>query len=201
MRCLMRALITGAAGFLGSAVVDRLLADGHQVVGIDNLGTGSLARFQSALRVGATGSRLFTLIRRDVQAPELTDIIAGANPAVTFHLAAQADPEASRADAHSDARSNVLGTINLCEAARRAGVAKIIYPIDRRRRSCSANTVDKAASEMYLHAYAQRYGLRPIGVAMPHVDAMLLDDAVEALVAAGYASAASGPLPDRREAG
>lgn len=201
MRCLMRAVVTGAAGFLGSAVVDRLLADGHQVVGIDNLSTGSLARLQSALRVGATGSRLFTLIRRDVQAPELTDIIAGTNPAVIFHLAAQANPEASWADPHFDARSNVLGTINLCEAARRAGVAKIVYPIDRRRRSCSPNTVAKAASEMYLHAYAQRYGLSPIGVAMPHVDALFLDDAVAALVAAGYASVATGADPDRREAG
>ncbi|KUI23137.1 hypothetical protein AU195_17915 [Mycobacterium sp. IS-1496] len=199
----MRAVVTGAAGFLGSALVDRLLADGHQVVGIDNLSTGSVANLESALRIGSAGRR-FTLIRRDVQAPELTDIIAGTNPGVIFHLAAQADAEASWAEPSFDARSNVLGTINLCEAARRAGVARIVYITDGVSRSCSPNAVARAAGEMYLHAYAERYGLTPICLPLPPVDASSLADAVDDLVCAGCTPVVPGCYGvdyDRREAG
>jgi UDP-glucose 4-epimerase len=182
----MRAVVTGAAGCIGSALVDRLLADGHQVVGIDDLSTGSVANLESAMRMGASGSRLFTLIRRNVQAPELRDIIAGTNPAVIFHLAAQADPEASWRDPHFDARSNVLGTINLCEAARRAGVERIVYITDPAPYPATPHAVGKVAAEMYLDAYAERYGLTPIGVAVPENHVSYLAGAVEALVNAGY---------------
>jgi UDP-glucose 4-epimerase len=71
--------------------------------------------------------RRFTLVKADIQAPELIDIVAGANPHVIFHLAAQVDVFASVSDPQFDARSNVLGTINLCEAARLAGVRRIVY--------------------------------------------------------------------------
>ena len=71
--------------------------------------------------------RRFTLVQADIQAPELIDIVAGANPHVIFHLAAQVDLGTSVSDPQFDARSNVLGTINLCEASRRAGVRRIVY--------------------------------------------------------------------------
>jgi UDP-glucose 4-epimerase len=59
-------------------------------------------------------------VQVDIQAPEVVDIVAGANPHVIFHLAAQVDVDTSVSDPKFDARSNVLGTINLCEASRRA---------------------------------------------------------------------------------
>jgi UDP-glucose 4-epimerase len=119
--------VTGAAGFIGSTLVDRLLAEGHRVVGIDNLSTGAAANLDSARRYTAASPDRLTFVRVDTQAPELGDIVAGTNPDVIFHLAAHPDLPVSASDPQFDARGNVLGTINLCEAARRAGVARIVY--------------------------------------------------------------------------
>ena len=115
----MRALVTGAAGFIGSTLVDRLLADGHQVVGIDNFRTGIATNLEHAFSCNDLSPRRFTLVQVDIQAPEVVDIVAGANPHVIFHLAAQVDVDTSVSDPQFDARSNVLGTINLCEASRK----------------------------------------------------------------------------------
>src|SRR6478735_7644496 len=123
----MRILVTGAAGFIGSTLVDRLLTDGHQVVGIDNLSTGVVTNLEHAFRYSALSPGRFTFLRADIQAPELTGIVAGTNPDVIFHLAAQVDLRASVSDPRFDARTNVLGTINLCEASRQAGVERIVY--------------------------------------------------------------------------
>src|SRR6185312_5007533 len=114
----MRTLVTGAAGFIGSTLVDRLLAEGHQVVGIDNLSTGVAANLDDAFETNRLIPGRFTLLELDVQAPELKDVVAGTNPDVIFHLAAQIDVRVSVRDPKFDAYSNVLGTINLCEAAR-----------------------------------------------------------------------------------
>ena len=182
---MMRALVTGAAGFIGSTLVDRLLAEGHQVVGIDNFRTGIPANLEDATRYNEHSPRRFTLVNADIQAPELTGIVAGTNPHVIFHLAAQVDPGASVSDPQFDARSNVLGTINLCEASRRAGVQRIVYaasaeswygardllPRDESSQVdlLSPNAVAKQAGEMYLRAYAAMYGLAPICLALANV--------------------------------
>jgi UDP-glucose 4-epimerase len=105
----MRAVVTGAAGFIGSTLVDRLVADGHQVVGIDDLRTGIAATLERALSCNGLSPARFTFVRVDIQAPELTDIVAGSNPNVIFHLAAQVHLRASVADPEFDARSSVLG--------------------------------------------------------------------------------------------
>jgi len=181
----MRILVTGAAGFIGSTLVDRLLTDGHQVVGVDNLSTGVMRNLEYALRYNALSPRRFTFLRTDIQAPELTGIVAGTNPNVIFHLAAQVDPGASVSDPQSDARSNVLGTINLCEASRRAGVPRIVYaasgesrygaptclPVDENTwlDPLSPYAVAKLAGEMYLRAYAEMYGFSPICLALANV--------------------------------
>ena len=65
----MRIFVTGAAGFIGSTLVDRVLAEGHQVFGVDNLSTGMLANLENALHI----SERFTFVQNDIQAPELTD--------------------------------------------------------------------------------------------------------------------------------
>jgi UDP-glucose 4-epimerase len=181
----MRALVTGAAGFIGSTLVDRLLADGHQVVGIDNFCTGMAGNLEHAYSYDGQCRRQFTLVNADIQAPELIDIVAGTNPHVIFHLAAQVDPCKSVSDPQFDARSNVLGTINLCEASRQTEVRRIVYAASGASRygaqAClavdegehvdplSPHAVGKLAGEMYLRAYAEMYGLAPICLALSNV--------------------------------
>ncbi|MBF0662592.1 NAD-dependent epimerase/dehydratase family protein [Rhodococcus sp. (in: high G+C Gram-positive bacteria)] len=182
----MRTLVTGAAGFIGSTLVDRLLAEGHHVVGIDNLSSGAAANLDRALRgEHASGAGRFTLVKLDIQNPELVDVVSGINPDVIFHLAAQVDLRASVTDPQFDARSNVLGTINLCEASRRAGVRRVVYAASGGSRygtparlpveegsplaPLSPYAVAKLAGELYLGAYAGMYGLEPISLALANV--------------------------------
>lgn len=181
----MRYLVTGAAGFIGSTLVDRLLAEGHLVIGIDNFETGNPANLGYATRSTKASQGRFTLIRLDVRAPELTDIVAGASPHVIFHLAAHVDAHGAVSNPQLDAQSNVLGTINLCEASRQTGVRRIVYtasgdsrygaqagpPVDEDTRidPQSPHAVAKLAGELYLHAYAKMYDLAPICLAMATV--------------------------------
>ncbi|OBF41146.1 UDP-glucose 4-epimerase [Mycobacterium sp. ACS1612] len=167
----MRALVTGAAGFIGSNLVDGLLASGYQVVGVDNLSSGSLANLEHAFKYNALSSGRFIFLRRDIQAPDLKGIVAGCNPDVIFHLAAQVNVQTAFDDPQFDARSNVLGTINLCEASRHAGVRRIVYAASQVSGSpgLSPCAVGKLAGEMYLRAYAETYGLAPICLALSNV--------------------------------
>lgn len=114
-------LVTGGAGFIGSHLVDRLLRDGHEVSVIDNLATGRLQN----LAHHANNPRL-RVVRGDVNEPRaIDDAIQGC--AWVFHLAALADivPSIERPlDYH---RANVDGTVSVMEAARRAGVRRVVY--------------------------------------------------------------------------
>ena len=181
----MRTLVTGAAGFIGSTLVDRLLSEGHQVVGVDNLTTGDAANLAHARTYNERHPKRFTFVRADIQAPEVAGIVAGTAPDVVFHLAAQVDLRTSVADPLRDARTNVLGTINLLEACRRARVQRFIYAASGGSRygapmslpasedtpvePLSPNAAAKLAAELYLCAYAEMYGISPISLALGSV--------------------------------
>jgi UDP-glucose 4-epimerase len=118
----MRALVTGGAGFIGSTLVDRLLGEGHDVVVVDDLRRG---RRENLAAAEATGR--LKLVELDITTPELADVVADVAPEVIFHLAAQIDVRVSVAEPLLDVRQNVVGTVNVAEAARKAGVRKILF--------------------------------------------------------------------------
>jgi UDP-glucose 4-epimerase len=118
----VRTLVTGAAGFIGSTLVDRLLSAGHSVLGIDDLSTGRNENLAQAERHSE-----FQFAKADIVNADLDGLLADARPEVVFHLAAQISVRHSVEDPPFDAAVNVLGTVRLAEAARRAGVRKIVH--------------------------------------------------------------------------
>ncbi len=114
----MRALVTGGAGFIGSNLVDSLLARGDEVTVVDDLSTGRRENLDGALAAGAELTEL------DIrEAAELAELVAAVRPELVFHLAAQIDVRKSVADPAFDASINVGGTANLLDAVRAAGSA------------------------------------------------------------------------------
>ena len=117
----MRALVTGGAGFIGSHLVDALLDRGDEVTVVDDLSTGRRQNLDSAL---ARGAGLHEVDIRDAE--RVGTVLSGARPDIVFHLAAQIDVRKSIEDPAWDASINVGGTINVLEAARRAGVKRVV---------------------------------------------------------------------------
>ena len=118
----MRAMGTGAAGFIGSTLVDRLLADGHEVTGLDNLATGKVANLEAA-----ESNSKFTFVKDDIVVADLDSVVAEFSPEVIFHLAAQIDVRTSVADPVLDAMINIIGSLHVLEGARRAGTRKVVF--------------------------------------------------------------------------
>src|SRR3954447_19770451 len=118
----MRTLVTGGAGFIGSNIVDALLARGDEVVVVDDLTTGRESNLAGARDNGAQ------LVEADIRdAERVMQAVADAAPEAIFHLAAQIDVRKSVTDPGWDAAINVQGTANVLEAARRAGVARFVH--------------------------------------------------------------------------
>ena len=174
----MHALVTGGAGFIGSAVVDRLLQAGHQVTVIDNL---SRSRIENL----PTQHSGLDVVAVDIRDPSLKSVLAGIRPEVVFHLAAQIDVRHSVTDPKHDADVNVIGTLNLAEAAHRSGVRKIVFassggsvygqpsqlPVDESApiNPLSPYAVSKLAGELYLNSISQLHGLQCTHLAMANV--------------------------------
>ncbi len=121
MRGRMRALVTGGSGFIGSNLVDALLSRGDEVTVLDDLSTGRRENLDGAIDSGA---KLVELDVRDK--PGVLEAVSAAQPEAIFHLAAQIDVRRSTADPALDSRINVEGTINVLDAARQAGVRRVV---------------------------------------------------------------------------
>jgi len=157
-------LVTGGAGFIGSHLVDALLAQGHRVVVLDDLSTGDPGRVPKEAR----------FVKGDVRAPGLDALLAEEKVDAVFHLAAQIDVRKSVEDPVFDAEVNVIGTIRVAQAATAAGVAQVVFsssggaiygdPVGERAgedhplNPCSAYGVAKLAGEKYLAALAADAG-------------------------------------------
>jgi UDP-glucose 4-epimerase len=120
----VRTLVTGGAGFIGSTLVDRLLAEGHEVDVVDDFSTGSLSNLADA-RAGA--ERALTIHHLDISAPAVVELIARRRPEIVFHLAAQADVRVSVARPVFDATVNIIGSLNVLEGARQAESERVVF--------------------------------------------------------------------------
>jgi UDP-glucose 4-epimerase len=165
----MKAVVTGAAGFIGSTLTDRLLAEGHTVVGFDNFSTG-LRRFLE----GAHTTGRFTLVEADLlDAAAIARAVEGAD--MVFHMAANADVRFGLEHPRKDLEQNVIATSNVLEAMRAAGVRRIAFPstgsvygepeVFPTPESApfpvqtSLYAASKVAAEGMISAYAEGYGM------------------------------------------
>jgi UDP-glucose 4-epimerase len=196
----MRVLVTGGAGFIGSTLVDRLLADGHDVDVVDDLSNGALANLAEAR---AQQSRKMMFQRLDVRSAAVADLIAHRKPEVVFHLAAQADVRVSVAKPSLDAEINIIGSLNVIEGALQAGTRKVVFAgsggtlygvpesIPTReghpQLPASPYGVSKKAVGDYLHYYREVQGLEYSVLALANVYGPRQDPHGEAGVIAIFA--------------
>lgn len=160
----MKVLVTGGAGFIGSHIVDQLIASGHEVVVVDNLSSGNREQVD----------RRASFYELDVVNPQLVQIIEQEQPRVIVHQAAQTRVDVSIEEPVRDAQTNLIGTINLLEGARKAGTKKIVFastaavygnprylPIDEQHpiHPLSGYGAAKAGAERYLEIYRHLYGI------------------------------------------
>lgn len=204
----MRALVTGAAGFIGSTLVDRLRAEGHPVVGLDNFATGRVGNVEHL-----TGDSGFSFVEADIATADLAAILDEHRPEVVFHLAAQIDVRRSVADPQFDASVNVVGTIRLADAARCAGVRKVVhtssggsiygtppsYPTGEHVACDPASpyAAGKVAGEVYLNAFRHLYGMQCTHIAPANVYGPRQDPHGEAGVVAIFAQALLSGKPTK----
>jgi UDP-glucose 4-epimerase len=171
----MHVFVTGGAGFIGAHSGRALLAGGHRVTAVDDLSHGKRAAVPQ-------GAVLHVL---DIRSPDLPALFERERPDAVLHLAAQMDVRKSVADPLFDASVNVLGTVNVLESARRAGVKRVVFASsggavygeqetfpareDHPRRPASPYGVSKLCGEEYL-AYAGRaFGLSTLALRYANV--------------------------------
>jgi UDP-glucose 4-epimerase len=174
----MRTLVTGGAGFIGSNLVDALLARGDEVVVVDNLTTGRESNLSQA--------QAADLVKADIrEAEELTRIVKEAAPEAIFHLAAQIDVRKSVLDPAADARINVEGTVNVLEAARQANVQRLVNtstggaiygdvdtiptPESMPPAPMAGYGTSKYCAEQYCNLYTRLHGLSTVTVRLGNV--------------------------------
>lgn len=160
-------LVTGGAGFIGSNLVDALLARGYAVRVLDNLSTGKRENLPQDVELIVGDVADADCVRRAVQ---------GCRAVV--HLAAVASVQASVDDPIGTHQSNLVGTLNLCEAMREAGVKRVLFASsaavygnngegqaideDTPKAPLTPYAADKLASEHYLDFYRRQHGLEPV---------------------------------------
>ncbi|MDT5000322.1 MAG: UDP-glucose 4-epimerase [Mycobacterium sp.] len=204
----MRTLVTGAAGFIGSTLVDRLLADGHSVIGVDDLSSGNSVNIVGAERHGT-----YEFAKADIVDADLIGLLADTKPEVVFHLAAQISVSRSVDDAQFDSSVNVVGTVRLAEAARKAGVRKVvhtssggsvygtppIYPTneDVAINPASPYAASKVCGEVYLNMFRNLYGLDCSHIAPANVYGPRQDPHGEAGVVAIFSKALLAGKPTK----
>ncbi|MBE2318732.1 GDP-mannose 4,6-dehydratase [Solirubrobacter sp. CPCC 204708] len=195
-----RALVTGGAGFIGSHLVDALVARGHDVAVIDHLSRGHTDNLAGALE---TGVELHKADVTDVNS--MVAAFQAFRPAVVYHLAAQIDVRRSVQDPSTDAHVNVGGTAAVLEAAREVGAPRVILastagvygdpevlptPEHAPVAPLSPYGASKAAAETYMQLFERLHGLSTLSLRMANVYGPRQDPGGESGVVAIFAGAA-----------
>jgi UDP-glucose 4-epimerase len=194
--------VTGGAGFIGSHMCDRLLAEGHRVVAVDDLSTGRIANLAEARGYGHE----FTFFNMDIRADGLLSLFERHQPEVVLHIAAQPAVSTSMEQPVFDASVNVMGSLNILECSRRSGVRKVVYAAsggtlygDPRKlpvketslggsRPVSPYGISKKVVVEYLAFYERYHGVEWTALALANVYGPRQDPTGEAGVIAIFAS-------------
>jgi UDP-glucose 4-epimerase len=189
----MKIAVTGGAGFIASQIADAYVAAGHEVIVIDDLSTGKRANVPRAARFFHT----------DIRSREIANIFRSERPQVLSHHAAQLDVRKSVADPGFDAQVNLLGMLNLLEAAREVGVARVVFassggavygepsvipaPESHPHHPVSPYGITKSAGEQYLAFYHAVHGIPYVALRYSNVFGPRQDPHGEAGVVAIFA--------------
>ena len=168
----MRVLVTGGAGFIGSTLVDRLLAEDRDVDVVDDLSSGSLPNLADAR---AQRHRRCSFHRLDVSAGGIEELMAHRKPEIVYHLAAQKSVTASVDHPGYDALVNIVGSLHVLQGALAAGTRKVVFagsggtlygvpktiptPESHPQHPISPYGVSKKAVGDYLHYYREQHNL------------------------------------------
>ncbi|MEW6271087.1 MAG: NAD-dependent epimerase/dehydratase family protein, partial [Thermodesulfobacteriota bacterium] len=171
----MRILVTGGAGFIGSHVAEAYVGAGHEVVVLDDLSSGKREQVPEGAR----------FVQMDVRDPGVRELFARERPELLSHHAAQMDVRRSVADPQFDAAVNLMGLLNLLEAAKAAGTRRVLFassggagygeqeafpaPETHRTAPVSPYGVSKVASELYLGCYRAMTGLEWVAMRYANV--------------------------------
>jgi len=193
-----RALVTGGAGFIGSHLTGRLADEGWDVLVVDDLSSGHLDNLADA-----RARRRIKFHQLDIQEDECNRAVERFAPDVVFHLAAQISVPASVAEPVFDASVNIVGTINLLEAARSAGVERVVFASSGgsvygghvklparegyAKRPDAPYGISKKVAEDYLRFYESTYGLDFVALGLSNVYGPRQDPFGEAGVVAIFA--------------
>jgi UDP-glucuronate 4-epimerase len=176
-----KVLVTGAAGFIGFHVARRLLADGHDVVGLDNLNDYYDPGLKRARLTQLTPERAFRFEQLDIcDRPALAELFRAEAPARVVHLAAQAGVRYSLVNPHAYVEANLTGFLNVLEGCRQHGVEHLVFASsssvygantklpfsvhDNVDHPLSLYAATKKANELMAHTYAHLYGLPATGL-------------------------------------